>query len=88
MVLHTVSSGLVGAAIGFTYYRKKLWIKAAAVSIGLVVATLLHAGFNSLIIQSEGQETMRVFFALWVIAILAIVIFEKVRKTKSKRINK
>ncbi|HET8575002.1 MAG TPA: PrsW family glutamic-type intramembrane protease [Candidatus Paceibacterota bacterium] len=82
-VLHTVSSSLVGAAVGFTFYRSK-WVKVVAVLIGLTTATLLHSAFNFFIIQSEGKNIMEVFFVLWMIAILAMIIFEKVRNTRPK----
>lgn len=80
-VLHTIASGLVGAAVGFTFYKKKS-IRLLAVLIGLTTAILLHAAFNFSIIVEKGKNTMIVFFVLWVIALFAIMVFEKVRKTR------
>lgn len=80
MVLHTVSSGLVGAGIGFAFYRART-IKIFALVIGLSTATILHAAFNFFIIREQGNG-IEVFFGLWVIAIFAIAIFEKIRRLR------
>jgi RsiW-degrading membrane proteinase PrsW (M82 family) len=80
-LLHAISSSLVGIAIGYTFYKSKSF-RIVAIIMGLITATTLHGAFNFFIIQGEGKNIMEVFFILWMITILTMVVFEKVRGTK------
>ncbi len=77
-IVHIVSSALVGIAIAFSFYTPK-YIKLVAVTVGIFVASLLHAYFNLSIIESDGtMKTLLVFSQFWgailgIIVLLAIV---------------
>lgn len=78
-LLHTVSSGIVGIALGISLhldkYKKKLYLLA-----GLVFAIALHSVFNFFIIKNNGGDFLKVFAFLWVVAIILILLFEKIRR--------
>ncbi len=81
-LLHTVSSAVVGVAIGFSFY-KKLSKKIAYLLFGLTAATLLHALFNFSIIKTQSVgEILTVFSYLWILVIILILLFEKIKKVR------
>ncbi|KKS11135.1 MAG: hypothetical protein UU66_C0027G0002 [Parcubacteria group bacterium GW2011_GWB1_41_5] len=84
-LLHAVASGIVGVAIGLSMrmrvFKRKFYLLA-----GLILATTLHSVFNFFIIQTnrntEGYflEVLKVFSFLWVVTIILMLLFEKVRR--------
>jgi RsiW-degrading membrane proteinase PrsW (M82 family) len=78
-LLHTVSSGTIGIAIGLSFYMqefKKKWF----LFIGFLVAISLHSVFNFFIIKNDGNDFLKVFAFLWVVTIIVMLLFEKVRR--------
>src|SRR3989338_2510438 len=82
-LLHTVSSGILGIALGISlrmHEFKKIWY----IAVGLVLAIALHSVFNFFIIRVEVNEggyfleILKVFSFLWVVAIIVMLLFEKV----------
>jgi len=84
-LLHTVSSGILGIALGISLYmgrfKKKLYLV-----LGLIFAIGLHSIFNFFIIKikvNDGSyflEILKVFGFLWVVTIIVMLLFEKVRR--------
>lgn len=78
-LLHTVASGVIGIAMGLSFYlpsfKKKLYISA-----GVILAIALHTIFNFFIMKNEGIDFLKVFAFLWVGAIMVMLIFEKLRR--------
>jgi len=81
-LLHTVSSGILGLAIGISMhlsvFKRKLYL-----IFGLLLAIALHSVFNFFIIKANQDnflEILRVFGFLWVSAIVIMLVFEKVRR--------
>lgn len=79
-LLHATASGLLGASLGYIFYRKSRRLFVLALSVGLTTAIVLHTLYNSLIIRGEGENIMQVFFGLWLVTLLAMIIFEKIKK--------
>ncbi len=78
-LLHTVSSGILGIAIGISIHSekfKKIW----HFLIGFIIATTLHSAFNFFIIKNDGNDFLKVFAFLWVVTIIVMLLFEKVRR--------
>jgi RsiW-degrading membrane proteinase PrsW (M82 family) len=78
-LLHTISSGVLGIAIGISWHTegfKKAW----HVFVGFVIAIALHSTFNFFIIRNDGNDFLKVFAFLWVVTIIVILLFEKVRR--------
>ena len=78
-LLHTVSSGILGIALGISLRMESLNRKWFFL-MGLVGATALHSVFNFFIIDSSGENFLKVFAFLWVVAIIVMLIFEKLRR--------
>ena len=78
-LLHVLSSGTVGAAMALSFYRGKLF-RIVMATLGLCLAILLHALFNSFIIDSASGETILiVFLFVWIGIIALMLVFEKAK---------
>lgn len=78
-LLHVLASGIVGAAMALAFYKKKT-VRILVATCGLFAAIVLHALFNSFIIDSSSGETiLTVFLFVWVGIIGLLIIFEKVK---------
>ncbi len=77
-LLHTITSGTIGIAIGLSFFMKELGRKWF-LFVGFVVAISLHSAFNFFIMKNNGNE-LEVFAFLWVVTIIIMLIFEKVRR--------
>lgn len=78
-LLHTVSSGILGISLGFALHTegfKKFW----HIFVGFVLAIALHNVFNFFIIRNDGNDFLKVFAFLWVVTIIVMLLFEKVRR--------
>ena len=81
-LLHAVSTGLIGIGMGLSFYQgwKNRWLYILG---GIMAATALHSIFNLFIINLENQQFFRVFGFLWVVTIISILLFEKLRRLGS-----
>ncbi len=84
-LLHTVSSGILGIALGISLRIEGLKRKWYLI-VGLILAIALHSVFNFFIIKikvDDGNsflELLKVFGFLWVVTIIIMLLFEKVRR--------
>lgn len=78
-LLHTVSSGIIGISLGLSFrlegYKKKWYLVS-----GIVLAVVLHSIFNFFIIENNGSDFLKVLAFLWVVTIIIMLIFEKLRR--------
>ncbi len=82
-IVHTISSAFIGIAIAFSFY-KKYSIKFLSVTLGLIVASLLHAQFNLAIIQANGTEDqLLTFFFYWLAACIVLIIISIIKHIKA-----
>ncbi len=77
-LLHVLSSSVIGAALGISFYRSrraKVWITL----VGVILAVLLHSTFNFLILNTPEEHLLRTFGLVWigVIALLAVLEYIK-----------
>lgn len=79
-VLHTTSSAIIGVSIAFSFYKKNL--KKLYLFIGLILSIALHTSFNFFIIKGNGESIFKIFIAIWIIAILLLLLLEKIKKIK------
>lgn len=78
-LLHAIASGMIGSALGLSFYRG--WFaKKTYLLIGIVSAITLHSLFNFFIMKGSGENFLQVFGFLWIIAIINILIFEKLKR--------
>jgi protease PrsW len=78
-LLHTVSSGILGIALGISMHLLG-FMKRLYFTIGLFFAIVLHIVFNFFIIRNSGNDFLAVFGFLWVVTIIVMLLFEKVRR--------
>ena len=77
--LHTLSSGICGFFIGLSFFNTKG--RGKLVSIGLVLAILLHGFYNFYIMKGEGSLKILIPFLLLTIAAIFVSFgFKKLRK--------
>jgi RsiW-degrading membrane proteinase PrsW (M82 family) len=78
-LLHTVSSGIVGISLGFSIHfsrtKQNLYLL-----LGLILAVALHSAFNFFIMKNSGSDFLKVFAFLWVVTIIVMLVFEKLRR--------
>lgn len=77
-LVHTVSSALVGFALGYVFYKGYI-AKIIAIIAGLSLAIILHASFNLSIINGTAADTMRTFAWVWAAVVILIVLFEEIK---------
>jgi RsiW-degrading membrane proteinase PrsW (M82 family) len=78
-LLHVVTSGIIGVSIAFTFFHKEH--KWRNIWGGIILATVLHAAFNAVIINSGSPATLfQTFFVVWTLVIILIFVFEKVKR--------
>jgi RsiW-degrading membrane proteinase PrsW (M82 family) len=78
-LLHTISSGVIGIAIGLSFFMEELG-KKWFLFIGFLVAIALHSAFNFFIMENNGSDYIQAFAFLWVVTIIVMLLFEKVRR--------
>ncbi len=78
MLLHAVASGMIGIALGLSFYRG-WFLKKTFLVIGLIAAISLHSIFNFLIIGSD-KGLFGVFSLLWGVTIIVLLLFEQLRR--------
>ncbi len=81
-LLHVVCSGIIGFGIGLAFYKNKIW-KMVYRTIAITIAVALHTAFNLFIIYENGQKTLFVFSVLWILVLVILLLFERIKKVKA-----
>jgi len=77
--LHTLSSGICGFFIGLSFFNTKG--RGKLVSLGLVLAILLHGFYNFYIMKGEGSLKILIPFLLLTIAAIFVSFgFKRLKK--------
>jgi RsiW-degrading membrane proteinase PrsW (M82 family) len=82
-LLHAVSSGIIGISLGLSFFMGK-FIKKIYLLMGLILAIALHSAFNFFIMEDKGNNFLRVLGFLWVVTIIIMLLFEKLRRMSIK----
>ncbi len=77
-LLHAIASGIIGSALGLSFYIRQY--RGIYLISGLAIAIVLHSIFNFFIMKGSGENFLSVFGLLWVVAIISILIFEKLKR--------
>lgn len=77
-LLHAIASSMLGIALGLSFYLKQY--RVLYLLIGIICAIILHSVFNFFIMKGNGGNFLSVFGFLWVVAIINILIFEKLKR--------
>lgn len=78
-LLHALSSGIVGFFLARAWFHPR---RAHFVAVGILLAALLHTGFNYLILEQDtlGQATLYLVFLLSFMTIMVLVDFERLKR--------
>lgn len=77
-LLHVVSSGLVGVALAFSFY-KSAGRRILRVTAALIGAIIFHVGFNLAIIYWDNAGAILAFSSVWIGVILLLLAFERAK---------
>jgi protease PrsW len=77
-LLHAIASAIIGSSLGLAYYIKSY--KIPYLFFGIISAIALHSIFNFFIMKGSGENFLSVFGILWVVAIINILVFEKLKR--------
>jgi RsiW-degrading membrane proteinase PrsW (M82 family) len=78
-LLHSVASGIIGISIGLSFFKSE-GARTRYTFIGIISAIALHSIFNFFIIQNSGKNFLQIFGFLWVVTIIIMLLFEKLRR--------
>lgn len=77
-LLHAIASAMIGSALGLSFYLKQY--RFMYLIAGIICAITLHSVFNFFIMKGSGENFLSVFGFLWVVTIINILIFEKLKR--------
>ena len=78
-LLHTISSGILGVALGLSMIKNKAKQKIYFL-LGLLLAISLHSVFNFFIMNGAEDNVMKTLAFLWITAVVIMLLFEKLRR--------
>lgn len=78
-LLHAISSAIIGISIGISFYMER-WKKNSFLLVGFLLAIALHSTFNFFIMRNKGSDFLKVLTFLWVVTIIIMLLFEKIRR--------
>jgi len=85
MLLHTVASATIGAALAFSFFSKRI-TRRFSLFIGLILASALHALFNFSILNSKVDNGLLLtFLGVWFGIIILILLFERIKRIQKPR---
>jgi RsiW-degrading membrane proteinase PrsW (M82 family) len=81
-LLHALSSGIVGFFLARAWFHPH---RRHFVALGIIIATLLHTLFNTLILVKDGiaQGTWYLILLLCMMAVMVFIDFERLKKKSS-----
>lgn len=78
-VLHMVSACIIGIALAWSFESSKK-TKAFFLVVGIILAIVVHSGFNYLVTHTNPDMTLLAFAGSWVLFMCAMVFLELLRK--------
>lgn len=85
-LLHAVASGAIGVFLGLAFY-KGIFTKILYLLMGIASAIALHSIFNFFIMGENGNSFLQTFGFLWVVTIIIMLLFEKLRRMSGDRVK-
>lgn len=79
-LLHVMASATIGLFLALSFYKTKLWKRIYGL-LGMIIAIILHTGFNLFIINLIDKSFFWVFGFVWVGIVILLLIFEKIKNT-------
>jgi len=80
-LLHIMSSATIGLYMALAFYKPHI-DKVFYTIAGVIIAIVLHTGFNLLIINSAEKNIFLTFGGVWIGVIFLLLMFEKIKHIK------
>ncbi len=77
-LLHVITSGALGIALGLSFYENK-FIRVVHFFCGFLIAIFLHVLFNTLILLGEIKNVFTAFSLVWISALVLLLLCEKLK---------
>lgn len=77
-LLHVVASGTIGLSLALSFYKSRVKKMLYGVT-GLALAIVIHTTFNLFILRDRSSSSLSTFAAVWVGAMILLLLFEKVK---------
>lgn len=82
-LLHVFASAVIGVALGLSFYKKKS-VRRLYALYGVILAWLLHACFNFLILNTPGDNLLRTFGLVWLGLVVLLAVLEYIKRLRPK----
>lgn len=82
-LLHVFSSAIVGIALAYSFYKPTL-VREWYAAVGVILASLLHVGFNFLILNTADEHLLRTFAGVWMGVIAVLFALEFVKRIRPR----
>lgn len=82
-LLHVFSSAIVGIALAYSFYKPTL-VREWYAALGVILASLLHASFNFLILNTADEHLLRTFAGVWMGVIAVLFALEFVKRIRPR----
>jgi protease PrsW len=82
-LLHTVASATIGGAVAFSF-RKHGAVRMRFITLGVILAVLLHSLFNLFILYLNNGNLFPIFSAVWLAVVALIFFFERVKRLRRR----
>lgn len=76
-LLHVVSSGFIGVAIAFSFYKPR--VRLPLITAAIALSILFHTVFNMFILEWGNAGTLISFLLVWMGVVLLLIAFEKAK---------
>ncbi|MFW0870955.1 MAG: PrsW family intramembrane metalloprotease [Patescibacteria group bacterium] len=77
-ILHMVATGVVGVCLSLVFFKSKI-IKFFGLIIGLLLAVIIHLGFNFLVTGESAHTVILAFAATWFLFMFIVIAIELLR---------
>lgn len=78
-LLHVFSSGLIGVALGLSFYRPP-YVRHLYAGAAVILAAVLHSGFNALILRVQDEHLLRTFLFVWIGVVVMLALIERTKR--------
>jgi len=78
-LLHSATAATLGLSVGLAMWKSK-FMRFMYFIFGIIAATALHSVFNFFIISRAHGGILQVYAFLWVVTIIILLVFEKLRR--------
>ncbi len=79
MLLHVLSSAVIGVAIGLAFYKSKRKRRLFTFA-GVILAGVLHSAFNFLILNTAEERLLWTFGCVWIGLIVLLAVLEYIKR--------